>query len=726
MKAFRRRFPFLSAAVPVLALSAPHVSAQTAPAAPASTPATGEIVKLEEFKVSDQQDAYKGNTAITGTKTDVPLIDVPAPIQVITKEIIEDFGAVDITDLYPLMGSVTEFSYGGVSMRGFRMTPDPTRYNGIAGNPYNDFDVATLHNVEQVEVLKGPVGLLYGDNEPGGMMNIVTAKPKAKFGGSVRLNLASFKGRGGEASVTGPLDAKKRLLYLFDVSYLDRHSFRNNYKQRKLNLTGSVTWVISDATRLNLEVEDITNKQPGARIRGVPFLTQTATGALAPTNTRGGRFVAPITHSATEPTDFQNLYTTVYSTRLDHAFSSRLRINAYLRWFESQADQAYHEGNLLIAPAFRLQQREFRHQLRENEELSWAVNAIGDYDVWRTKHKLLGGVEHSKVNRVFTSIAVPQAQIPPIDILNPVYGVSFRDRYNTSLAGIVPNDTDKIRTGYYVQDQISIGESWRLMAGVRYEDFEDIRYRPTADQFDDGVFTYRGALGYKVRPNLLAYYSYAMGLKPQSLGSEDQNGPFPPQESQSHEAGIKWDLFQNRVNLTATVYDMTKTNILERDPTPGAPSNWRVPIGEVNSQGFEFEAAGQINEAWSLSANYAYNDTKVSDAGPFGDAIGTRFPNAPRHKTGLWTRYNFRKQGLGIAGGFNYVGERMNFTGAQDFPAPQYIIYNAALYYRWQRMQFSLKCENVFDKVYSKSVLGAEGHFPGTPRNYTFSAIYRF
>jgi iron complex outermembrane recepter protein len=691
-----------------------------------AAPSVGEVVKLEDFKVVDQQDAYKGNTAITGTKTDVPLIDVPAPIQVITREVIEDFGAVDITDLYPLMGSVTEFSYGGVSMRGFRMTPDPTRYNGIAGNPYNDFDVATLHNVEQVEVLKGPVGLLYGDNEPGGMMNIVTAKPKAKFGGSVRLNVGSFKMRGGEVSVTGPLDAKKRFLYLFDASYLDRHSFRNNYKQRKLNLTGSLTWVISDATRLNVEVEDITNKQPGARIRGVPFLTLTSTGALAPANTPGGRFFAPISFSATEPTDFQHLYTTVYSGRFDHAFSSKLRLNAYLRWFQSEAHQAYHEGNLLVAPAFRLLQREFRHQLRENEEFSWTVNLIGDHEIWRTKHKLLAGVEYSKVNRVFTSLAIAQAQVPTIDVVNPVYGVSFRDRYNTSLANVVPNDTDKIRTGFYLQDQASFGEHWRLMVGLRHEKFEDLRRTPTADAFDDDVLTYRGALGYKVNSNILAYYSYAMGLRPQTLGDEDRNGPFPPQESYSHEVGVKWDFFNQRLNVTTSVYDMRKTNILERDPKPGVPSTWLAPIGEVTSKGFEFDVSGQITNAWNVSANYAYNDTKVTDRGAFGTAIGSKFPNAPRHKTGVWTRYNFKEPKIGIAGGFNYVGERLHFTGAQDFPGPQYILYNAALYYRWKKTQFSVKCENIFDKTYSKSLLGAEGHFPGTPRNYTFSAIYRF
>jgi iron complex outermembrane recepter protein len=702
------------------ALAAAPIRTLAAAAPAASDP----VVKLEEFKVSDQRDAYKASTAITGTKTDVPLIDVPAPIQVITKEAIEDLGALDITDLYPLMGSVTEFSYGGVSARGFRQ--EQTRYNGIAGSPYNDFGILTLSNVEQVELLKGPVGLLYGDNEPGGVINIVTAKPKSTFGGSVTARAGSYRLRGGELAVTGPIDARKRFLYLLNASYNERGSFRNNYRSEALNLTGSLTWVVSEATRLNVEIEDITHRQPGARIRGVPFLAFTATGALAPTGTPGGRFVAPISHSATEPTDFQNLYTTVYGARLDHAFSSRLRLNAYVRWYESEAQQAYHEGNLLVAPAFRVQQREFRHQLRVNNELAWAVNVIGDYDFLRAKHKLLAGVEYSFVNRVFTTLTIPQTVVPTIDVLNPIYGRSSRDLYSVALGALVPNDTDKIRTGFYVQDQISLGEKWRVTAGLRYEDFEDSRSRPTVDAFSDGVFTYRGALGYKVQPNLLAYYSYAMGLKPQTLGSEDQNGPFPPQESYAHEAGFKYDVLNNRLNLTASIYDIRKTNVLERDPRPGTPNNWLAPIGEVSSKGFEFDATGQLTAVWSVAATYAYNDAKISKSTVAATPVGSRFPNAPRHKAGLWTRYNFPRSGLGLAAGLNHVGARANFTGAQDFPAPASTIYNAALYWRWRQTQFALKGENLADKIYSKSVLGGEGHFPGAPRSFTFTATHRF
>ncbi|WP_438480031.1 TonB-dependent siderophore receptor [Oleiharenicola lentus] len=704
----------------------PLLWAQTAQTPSNSSSTTDDgVVRLDDFKVTDQRDAYKGNTSITGMKTDTPLIDVPAPIQVITKELIEDVGALDITDLYQFMGSVTEFSYGGVSARGFRQ--EQTRYNGIAGSPFNDFGILTLNNVEQVEVLKGPVGLLYGDNEPGGLINIVTAKPKAKFGGSVNARVGSYDLRGGSFSVTGPIDQKKRFLYLVSASYNEKESFRNNYGQEALNLVGSLTWVISEATRLNVEVEDVTNKQPGARIRGVPFLAFSAPGVLAPTGTKGGSFIAPISHSPTEPTDFQNLFTTIYSARLDHAFSSNLRLNAFVRWYESESEQAYHEGNLMVGPAFVEQLREFRHQLRLNDELAWAANVIGDYEIAKTTHKILAGVDYSSVNRVFYSVAVAQASVARINVLNPVYGVSGLTDDSVPFGAAVPNDTDKIRTGYYVQDQISFGEKWRLVLGARYEDFEDTRFRPTTDSFSDSVFTYRGAVGYKIQPNALAYYSYAMGLKPQTLGSEDQNGPFPPQESLSHEAGVKWDILQNRLSLTASIYDITKTNILERDPTPGAPTNWLAPIGEVTSRGFEFDASGQLTKSWNLSANYAYNDTKVTDAGTFGTAVGSRFPNAPRHKFGVWTRHNFLKDDkLGVAVGVNYVGARENFTGVQDFPAASYTIYNAALYYRWNQVRFALKCENIADKVYSRSVLGGEGHFPGTPRNYTFTTSYSF
>ena len=671
---------------------------------------TKGVVTLEEYQVTDRRDSpYKAATAITGTKTDTPLIEIPQSIQVITREQIEDLGALDITDLYPLMGSVTEFSYGGVSMRGFRQ--EQTRYNGINGSPYNEFGILTLNNVQQVEVIKGPVGLLYGDNEPGGMINIVTAKPRADFGGSVAARVGSYGLVGGEAQVTGPLDAKKRFLYLANLSYNERDSFRDNFHSEALNLSGGLTWVISPATRLTGEIEYIDNKARGARLRGVPF---TADG-----------FVTSVSFNSAEATDLQDLETTVYNLQFDHVFTQNVRLNAYYRYFESEAPQAYHEPNNYNATTGSWT-REFRHQLRNMYEESAAVNLVADFNFLRAEHKLLTGVEFYQAQRVFRSRTVSESTVVPINVRNPVYGLSSGSMYDISLAGITPNDTEKTRIGYYLQDQISVGTRWHFLAGLRYEYFDSVANRPTPDQFDDAVFTYRGGAVYMLRPNIAAYLSYAMGLKPQALGDEDRNGPFPPQESYSWETGLKFEFLEKRLGLTTSVYDIRKTNILERDPRPGVPSNWRLPIGEVTSRGFEVDLTGQITANWNATANYAYNDTKVTDAGAFGSAIGSRFPNAPRHKGGLWTRYNLPRYKLGFGTGLSHVGTRENFPGATNFPGPAYTIYTAAVYYRYGPIQFSLKCENVFDEVYSKSVFSTDGHFPGTPRSLTATAIYRF
>jgi len=680
-----------------------------APLAFAATPGP-DVVTLDKFTVTDRQDsAYKAATAITGTKTDVPLLQVPQSIQVITRDLIEDLGAVDITDLYPLMGSITEFSYGGVSARGFRQ--EQTRYNGISGSPQNEFGILTLNNVQQVEVLKGPVGLLYGDNEPGGMLNIVTAKPRSQFGGSVAARAGSHGLLGGDLHLTGPLDDRKRVLFLVNATYHERDGFRDNFSSQALNLNGALTWVMTPATRLTGEIEYINNQARGARLRGVPYL---ATG-----------FAGSISFNAAEATDIQDLETTVYNLQLDHAFSSRLRLNSYFRYFESEAPQAYHEPNTYNATT-GVWTREFRHQLRQMYETSAATNLVGDFDFLRATHKVLAGVEYYKAHRVFRSKTIPQAQVVPINVLNPIYGLSSGSRYDISLAGIVPNDTDKVRVGYYLQDQISLGERWHLLGGLRYEYYDDVRHRPTVDQFDDAVFTYRGGVVYMLKPNVAAYASYAMGLKPQSLGSEDRNGPFPPQESYSWEGGFKFDFFRSRLGFTTSVYDITKTNVLERDPRPGVPTDWLTPIGEVSSRGFELDVNGQLTTDWSVSANYAYNDARVNKAGQFGNAIGTRFPNAPRHKGGLWTRYNLAKYNLGFGLGLSHVGERQNFAGATNYPGPAYTVYNGALYYRWGRTQFSVKCENIADTIYAKSVFTTDGHFPGTPRSFTFSVITRF
>jgi iron complex outermembrane recepter protein len=213
---------------------------------------------------------------------------------------------------------------------------------------------------------------------------------------------------------------------------------------------------------------------------------------------------------------------------------------------------------------------------------------------------------------------------------------------------------------------------------------------------------------------------------PQGLANEYRGGPFDPEESQSFELGLKRDFLGGRVGLTASVYEITKTNVLQDDPDPAAPSDWLIALGEVRSRGFEFDLTGQLTADWSLQANYAYNDVIVT-RDVVAANVGTGFPNSPGHQAGLWTRYNLPRWNLGVGFGADYVSPRTNFIEVDAFPAKGYTVYDAALFWSVRDVAFTLRCDNLFDRVYSQSTFGGRnGHFPGEPRTLTLTAAWKF
>ena len=670
---------------------------------------TGETLRLDPLQITDRADApYKNATAISATKTHTPLIDLPQSVQVIPLQLIEDLGALEITDLYRTIGGVTQFSYGGVVFRGFRQ--EETRYNGVAGSPYGDFGISRLGNVEQVEVLKGPASVLYGSNQPGGLINIVTRRPQAEHSGRLTARAGTGDSYGLQLDLTGPLDAARRHLYLVNVATDDQDRFRNNARTESSVTTAGYTWVASPATRVTVSAEHIDQDNSAHRLRGVPF--------------EHGRFLTDTTFTTTEPTDFQTLVADVVQARLDHVFTSDLRLNATYRWFDNQGLQQYHEPRGLLADR-RTMRREFRDQDRRVEQHSAAANLIGAFQRGDFAHQVLVGGEFYHTNTWFRGLTVPMAQVPTIDIYEPVYGLTSADSYDLGSRTYNTTDADLLRTGLYVQDQVSWRDRWHLLLAARYEYFVD-ENRLSPLRRTDGALTTRAGLLRKLGPATSLYFSYAEGFVPQGLANEYRGGPFDPEASTSYELGLKRDFLGGRVGLTASVYEITKSNVLQNDPDPSAPADWLTTIGEVRSRGFEIDVTGQLTDAWSLQANYAYNDVVVTDDVVAAN-IGQGFPNSPRHQAGLWTRYNLpgRLPGLGL--GAEYVSTRTNFIEADAFPAHGYAVWDAALYWSVGDVSLTLRCDNLFDRVYSQSTFGGRnGHFPGEPRNLTLTAAWKF
>ena len=148
----------------LLVTLAPAVSAQTTDASADSDPLPEEIVVTGRA-----QQYYRATKPSLGNKFPDDLKDIPQSIQILSRQLIEDQQAVEITDIYRNISSVSVFSYSGVTFRGFRQ--DEIRYDGLLGDPFSGFAVPLLFDIEQVEVIKGPSGALFGGGEPGGIIN---------------------------------------------------------------------------------------------------------------------------------------------------------------------------------------------------------------------------------------------------------------------------------------------------------------------------------------------------------------------------------------------------------------------------------------------------------------------------------------------------------------------------------------------------------------------------
>jgi len=221
--------------------------------------------------------------------------------------------------------------------------------------------------------------------------------------------------------------------------------------------------------------------------------------------------------------------------------------------------------------------------------------------------------------------------------------------------------------------------------------------------------------------NVSLYGSYAEGFKPQNVFNQRQSvgGPFDPEESWQVEGGAKAQLFDGRLNVSTAIYKIAKTNALVRDPDD---ESRLISLGKVESTGFEIDAIGSVTPNWSLTANYSYNDTKVTED-TNEELEGQPKPNAPRHTAGLWSRYEFPNIGFGVGGGTIFVAERETFG---EVTLPSYTIFDAALYYQWRRVNLRLNVKNLFNRRHFMGGYSQTALWPGTPRTLSLSVSVDF
>ncbi len=677
------------------------------------------IIKLEVLTATVTVDGRIGeyHTDDTTVYTKIPtrLIDTPQAITSVSPQLILDSAATDVDDIYRYSAGVSDATYSAVTFRGF--TQRETLFNGVRGNPYGSLEgdvnnsgfstsILRLSNVERVEVLKGPASVLFGSAEPGGIINFITKKPKTEFDGSAGARFGQFGLAAGNADVSVPLS--KQVFTRF-AGFLERRgSFRNNAELENQNYIANLLWQPSDKTRVLFEYEFIRQNQPGHRLRGIPVLPD-------------GTFLTDISWTASEPDDFVDLDANVFQANLTQDFALDGRFEATFRFLTNDRNEEYHEPRGLLADG-RSMTREFRDQIRENKDFSFTANVYKPFTFENFgTHTFNAGFEYYRQDHEY--IFDRARGIPTVDLFNPVYGQVDPTTYN--IINIANDTATPTRVGFYFQDQIRFNKYFQLVAGGRIERYDDEGVSGgDILQGDDTSFT--GRIGAVIKPvdNFAIFGNFSNSyVRPSILAqTPNANGPFEPERGRQFEGGIKAELIDRRLFITASGYQINKTDVLRPDPNFGPNGNnfnALLQVGEVRSRGFDLDVTGAITPRWNLTFNYAYIDSEIlEDNNP--NLIGLPLANVSPHTVGFFTRYDITREiGVGFSGQF--VDDRLEpFAGIE---APAYQVFDLSYYHTFlKRFRVDLKLENIADKEYAVSSLFAAraGNFPGQPRTFTF------
>ncbi len=672
----------------------------------------GDVIQVYGRALS----VYREQETAFATKTPTPIDKVPQSVQVLPRQLIEDQGAREITDLYRSISGMSAYNYSYVTFRGFRQ--DETLFDGVRGNPFEGFSIPQLFNIERVEVLKGPSAALNGGGDPGGVINYVTKKPTATSQRKVSVTGGNDDFASGSVEVSGAANDDATQRYRVGIYQDHENPSRKNTDVRNRIIDLGYEVDMSEDTTLGLQFMDVQQHNGGYRLRGIPVDDD-------------GNFLTDVDWNANEASDYQSLDAQVYQARVDHYFNENWNGNLTLRYFENTEKQRYHEPygpnykNGLVDSdgdgEYDSVKRQLRDQVWEHKAGSITGNLIADYG----DHTVLFGADYYRLD---TEYVYYKGNATDLSFINPVYD---EDTGSVSTTLSKNTKTRSERYGFYLQDQWDITQRLNLVSGVRWDGFQDHiddLKGDSTDEYSGGGLSYRLGTTYELTNELHPYAVVATGFVPQGASKQDSDygGPFAPEESLMKEIGVRSYWLDNRVNVNLAAYHIIKENVLQDDPDASDDETKYVAYGKVRSQGIEMDVLADITENWAANLSYAYNDTRVKQAyDGISRTVGTRFANAPHQQLGAWTRYELTSIDSTVGFGASYVSEQMSEDGQKVKP---YTIYDAS----WQTqvnkdLSLQLNVKNLFDKEYAVSgFLERTGHFVGEGRRVYLTANYEF
>ncbi|MCG9748500.1 TonB-dependent receptor [Shewanella sp. Isolate8] len=641
---------------------------------------------------------YKVGVASGAMRGDIDLMDTPQSVAVIPDFVTDEQLATNLSEVLVNDSSVTsgseKWNRQVFNIRGFELSSGSGYL--INGQQQWSHYVQPIETLQQVEVLKGPSSMLYGQSGPGGLINMVTKKPTYDTLFNLGFDTDEHGSTRFQLDAGGSLNEAQTIRYRTVLVKQDTQYWRTYFGENGQDDTNqerdrwlgylNLEFDITDDLMLSLKY-DHTQDKTGIDRGG--WLN--SDGELI-----GGRDIIWDMPWAFTDNTISNL-----GAELTYHLSDDWQVKA------GYNDQQFNRQRLDSSPSL----------LKGSEDPftdGYTISPFDRYDDWQHKTGFIdftgivntGNVEHqlligaNMLDYYYGQLKESGKKNQPVMPGQPLPKPDLD--YHNDPDG--KYESDYKHYGFYIQDLMTINQQWQLLAGVRYD-----------EQKKDG----KGNNSYAVSPkfgviyspaeNGSIYFNYSKSFTPQGMVNDpdDVNDQMnlDPEYGEQYEIGTKWELFDGSLLLTGAVFDITVSNVtvtqdLEVIPTSG-DKTITTQSGEQRHKGFEMGAQGQLSDKWFMTGSMMYLDAEYQR--PEEDRLNGKTPvDAPEWSANIWTRYEMTED-LAFNFGAVYVGERFANTD-NTITKDAYVRFDVGAAYTMDLMgsdvSVRLNVKNLFDTDY--------------------------
>jgi iron complex outermembrane recepter protein len=648
----------------------------------------------------------------TASKTDTPLVETPQSISLVTRENLVVQSPLSLQEALRYTAGVRTEAYG-LDSRGdwatIRGGEEWGQYlNGLRMlYGFNNNTRPDTFTIEQIEVIRGPSSVLYGQGSFNGVINLVSKKPLAASRREVSLQMGSYGRKQAAFDFTGSIDPDDKWLYRIVALGRDSGTQVDYVPDDRLLLAPSLTWRPGKATRLTV----LTNFQQDKGGSSIGFFPWQGTvlphvSGQIPTNTFIG-----------EPDiDEYNTEQKTVSYLFEHRLSDRWSLRQNLHYARGYGSIQEFYARFAPIPVFNEDQRSVNRSLYVSKQDLESLAADTQMEKrWRTgpiQHLFLSGLDYQRAT--ITGFE-GYSDEPALDVYTPVYG-----NYTYPTLSGLP-DTNQNQTGLYAQDQIKILERWVLSMGIRkdWASFETTGATSSRQSYQ--AVTGRAGFVYLSSLGLSPYVNFSQSFQPVT-GLDFYNNPYEPLRGKQVEVGVRYQPRSRNGMVSLALFDMWQQNRLT--PDPANPLN-SLQIGEARTRGIELEANATIFWKLNLLSSYSFTNARVSKSN--GPDLGKRLATSPAHIASLWTMRSFRigdTRSLTAGGGVRFTGA--SWDGGDILKTPSYTLYDALLSYNFRTWRLAINVANLTDKVHVTTCLTRGDCFYGLRRAVTTTISYSF